>query len=70
MKLKSIILGIATTAVLLTVLVATRLMVVITKPAEFEIREVETVSLPEPPPPPAEEIPEEDVSATATPCTG
>lgn len=68
MKLKSIILGIATTAVLLTVLVATRLMVVITKPAEFEIREVETVSLPEPLPPPAEEIPEEDVPPPPPPA--
>lgn len=61
MKLKSIILGIATTAVLLAVLVATRLMVLTTAEKEFEIREIDTVSLPEPPPPPAEEIPEEDV---------
>ncbi len=61
MKLKSIILGIATTAVLLAVLVATRMMVLTTTSKEFEIREIETVSLPEPPPPPAEEIPEEDV---------
>lgn len=60
MKLKSIILGIATTAVLLAVLVATRMMVLHQASPEFEIREVETVALPEPPPPPAEEVLDDD----------
>ncbi|MBT8037437.1 MAG: energy transducer TonB [Verrucomicrobiae bacterium] len=56
MKFKSIILGIATTAVLLGVLVATRMMELANKSPEFKIREVESVSLPEPPPPAPEEI--------------
>lgn len=68
MKLKSIILGIATTAVLLAVLVATRLMVLTTADKEFVIREVETAALPEPPPPPAEEIPEEDTPPPPPPA--
>lgn len=59
MSLKSITLGIAFTAVLLAVLVATRLMVLAPVEHEFEIREVETVSLPEPPSPPAETLPAE-----------
>lgn len=59
MSLKSISLGIAFTAVLLAVLVATRLMVLTPVEHEFEIREVETVSLPEPPSPPAETLPVE-----------
>lgn len=61
MRLKSVILGIAITAVLLAVLVATRLMVLNVESAEVEIREVETVALPEPPPPPLEETPDEDL---------
>lgn len=59
MSIKSIILGIAVTAVLLAVLVATRLMALTPVEHEFEIREVETVSLPEPPSPPAETLPAE-----------
>jgi len=58
-KLKSIFLGIASVAVLLALLVATRMMVLRDDTPEFEIREIDTVSLPEPPPPPAEEIPED-----------
>ena len=69
MKLKSIILGIATTTVLLAVLVATRLMVLTPTIEEFEIREIDTVSLPEPPLPPVpEEIPEEDVPPPLPPA--
>ena len=60
MTFKSIILGIAVTAVLLAVLVATRLMVLSPVEYEFEIREIETVSLPEPPSPPEEQLPAED----------
>ncbi len=67
MKLKSIILGIAVTTVLLGVLVATRMMVLSTKVAEFEIREIETVSLPEPPPPPEESM-DEDVPPPPPPA--
>ncbi len=47
------------TAVLMGVLVATRMMVLVNKTPEFEIREIETVALPEPPLPPKEQI-EED----------
>ena len=61
MKLKSIILGVATTAVLLVVLIVPRMMVLDNTAKEFDIREIETVSLPEPPPPPLDEVPEEDV---------
>lgn len=68
MQLKSIILGIAVTTVLLGVLVATRLMVLAPQIAEFEIREVETVSLPEPPPPLPEEQLEEDVPPPPPPA--
>ena len=68
MKLKSIILGIAVTTVLLGVLVATRMMVLSTKVAEFEIREIETVSLPEPPPPPQEEPVDEDIPPPPPPA--
>lgn len=50
MSLKSIFLGIAVTAVLLAVLVLTRLMVLVTPEAEYEIRAIETVTLAEPPP--------------------
>jgi hypothetical protein len=60
MTFKSILLGIAVTAVLLAVLVATRLMVLSPVEREFEIREIETVSLPEPPSPPEEQLPAED----------
>ena len=60
MKLKSIILGIATTAVLITVLVATRMMLLTRAEPEFEIREVETVAIAEPPPPAPEEVSEDD----------
>lgn len=60
MKLKAIILGIATTAVLLTVLVATRMMLLTRVEPDFEIREVDTVTLPDPPPPPPEEQVEDE----------
>jgi TonB family protein len=60
MSLKSIFLGIAVTSVLLAVLVATRMMVLTTTSTEYEIREIETVSLPEPPAPPEEVIVPED----------
>lgn len=68
MKLKSIILGIATTAVLITVLVATRMMLLTRVEPEFEIREIETVELPEPPPPPPEEQVEEDTPPPPPPA--
>jgi len=68
MKLKSIILGIAVTTVLLGVLVATRMMVLSTTVAEFEIREIETISLPEPPPPPPEEPVHEDIPPPPPPA--
>ncbi|MBT8043384.1 MAG: energy transducer TonB [Verrucomicrobiae bacterium] len=67
MKLKAIILGIATTAVLLAVLVATRLMVLSDTSPDFVIREIETVELQEPPPPP-EEPPSEDIPPPAPPA--
>lgn len=44
-----------TTGLLLTVLVGTRMMVGADSVPEFEIREVETVALPEPPPPPEQQ---------------
>jgi len=56
MFLKSIFFGIAVTAVLLAVLVATRMMVLTTPTTEYEIREVDTVDLPEPPPLILEEV--------------
>lgn len=59
MKFKSIILGMAVTTVLLGVLVATRMMVLSTYSPEFEIRTIETISLPEPPAPPPEELVDE-----------
>ena len=68
MKLKSILLGIAVTAVLMGVLVATRLMVLSVNPTEFEIREIETVTLPEPPLPPEEEPIEEDTPPPPPPA--
>ncbi|MGB2559203.1 MAG: energy transducer TonB [Akkermansiaceae bacterium] len=68
MSLKSITLGIAVTAVLLAVLVATRLMVLTPVEHEFEIREVETVSLPEPPSPPAEIQPAEKLPPPPPPA--
>lgn len=68
MNLKSIILGCAITVVLLTVLVATRMMVLTQATPEFEIREVDTVSLPEPPPPPPEQAPVEDVPPPPPPA--
>lgn len=68
MKLKSIVLGIATTAVLLAVLVATRMMVLTKDTPEFEIREVETAALPEPPPPPPEEVVEDDAPPPPPPA--
>lgn len=52
---------------LLLALVATRLMVLTPEHAEYEIREVDTVELPEPPPPP-EEIPEEDIPPPPPPA--
>lgn len=60
MTFKSIILGIAATVALLAVLVATRLMVLSPVEHEFEIREIETVSLPEPPSPQEEPLLPED----------
>ncbi|MEJ6573212.1 MAG: energy transducer TonB [Akkermansiaceae bacterium] len=68
MKLKSIILGIAVTTVLLGVLVATRMMVLTNASAEFEIREIETVSLPEPPLPPPEEPEDEELPPPPPPA--
>lgn len=68
MSLKSIILGIAATVVLLAVLVATRLMVLTEVAAEFEIREVETLNLPEPPPPMPETTPAEDIAPPPPPA--
>ena len=68
MNLKSIILGCAITVVLLAVLVATRMMVLTQATPEFEIREVDTVSLPEPPPPPPEQAPAEDVPPPPPPA--
>ncbi len=69
MKLKSIILGVAITAVLLCVLVATRLMETTREIQEFEIREVETVTLPEPPvPESASESSEQDQLPTPPPA--
>ncbi len=68
MTLKSIILGIAVTAVLLAVLVATRLMVLTPVDHEFEIREIETVSLPEPPSAPEEQLVPEDMPPPPPPA--
>ena len=68
MTLKSIILGIAVTAVLLAVLVATRLMVLTPVDHEFEIREIETVSLPEPPTAPEEQLVPEDMPPPPPPA--
>ncbi len=68
MKLKSILLGIATTAVLLGVLVATRMMVLTQKAPEFEIREVESVALPEPPPLPPEDQPADEIPPPPPPA--
>ncbi|MDG1358772.1 MAG: energy transducer TonB [Akkermansiaceae bacterium] len=68
MTFKSIILGVAVTAVLLAVLVATRLVVLSPVEHEFEIREIETVSLAEPPAPPEEQLPAEDVPPPPPPA--
>lgn len=68
MFLKSIILGIAVTVVLLAVLVATRLMVLAPVAAGFEIREVETVNLAEPPPPPPEPAATPDLAPPPPPA--
>ena len=68
MSIKSIILGIAVTAILLAVLVATRLMVSTPVEHDFEIREIETVTLPEPPAPPAEQLPAEDTPPPPPPA--
>jgi hypothetical protein len=68
MALKSIILGIAVTAVLLAVLVATRLMVLTPVEQEFEIREIETVSLPEPPSAPEEQLIPKDMPPPPPPA--
>ena len=68
MKLKSIFLGIAITAVLLAMLVATRMMVLATPTTEFEIRKIETVNLPEPPPPMPEEITEDEIPPPPPPA--
>ena len=68
MNLKSVILGIAATAALLSVLVATRLLVNQQVSPEYEIREIETVTLPEPPPPPPEQAVDEDVPPPPPPA--
>lgn len=68
MTFKSIITGIAITAVLLAMLVATRLMVLSPVEHEFEIREIETVTLPEPPSPPEQQLPSEDVPPPPPPA--
>ncbi len=68
MKLKSIILGIATTAVLITVLVATRMMLLTRVEPEFEIHQVDTVTLPEPPPPAPQEQTEEELPPPPPPA--
>ena len=61
LSLKSIFFGVAITAVLLAVLVATRMMVLTQPSPAYEIRDVDTVNLPEPPPPPpVEEVAEDD----------
>jgi len=68
MKLKSIFIGIAITAILLAMLVATRMMVLTTASTEFEIREIETVNLSEPPPPEPEEMIEDEVPPPPPPA--
>lgn len=68
MKLTSIFFGIAVTVILLAALVLTRMMVLVAPATEYEIREVETVTLPEPPPPPAEEVQPEDVPPPPPPA--
>ena len=68
MKLKSIFFGIAITAVLLAMLVATRMMVLTVPSTEYEVRKIETVSLPEPPLPPAEEMHEDDIPPPPPPA--
>lgn len=68
MSLRSIFFGIAITGVLLAVLVATRMMVLTPTSIEYEVREIETVSLPDPPPPPSEEIVPEDVPPPPPPA--
>ncbi len=67
MHIRSIILGIAVTAVLLCVLVLTRVMVTDAEVKEFEIREVEIASLPEPPEPESLEQTEPEESAPPPP---
>lgn len=68
MKPISIFFGIAITAILLAVLVMTRMMVLVKPVAEYEIREIETVNLPEPPPPPPEQQPAEDLPPPPPPA--
>lgn len=68
MNLKSILLGVAVTAVLLAVLVATRMMEMDQAATEYEIREIETVELAEPPPPPEEEPPPEEIPPPPPPA--
>lgn len=60
--------GIAVTVMLLAVLVATRLMVLTPVEHDFEIREIETVTLPEPPAPPQEQLPAEDAPPPPPPA--
>lgn len=68
MKLKSIFLGTAITAILLAMLVATRMMVLTTPATEYEVREIETVSLPEPLPPAPDEAVEDDIPPPPPPA--
>jgi len=68
MQLKSIFLGIAITAILLAMLVATRMMVLTTPIEEFEIRDIDTVELAEPPPPAPEEEVMDDVPPPPPPA--
>ena len=77
MQLKSIILGIAATAILMGVLLLTRLMVLDTEITDIEFRELEVITIPEvldaeledvevedqvPPPPPQQFLPDLSVS--------
>jgi len=68
MQLKSIFLGIAITAILLAMLVATRMMVLTTPSEEFEVRDIDTVELAEPPPPAPEEEVVEDLPPPPPPA--
>ena len=68
MKLKPIFLGTAITAILLAMLVATRMMVLTTPATEYEVRKIDTVSLPEPLPPAPDEAVEDDIPPPPPPA--